>query len=55
MKSEYCISVQHTHTRGLTLCSWWKVKIRGDSSDADTPVGLVPAAYVEQVRFPHNV
>ncbi|KAJ8523034.1 hypothetical protein ONZ45_g480 [Pleurotus djamor] len=26
---------------------WWKVKIKGDSQDDDSPVGLVPAAYVE--------
>lgn len=31
--------------------SWWKVKIKGDSQDADTPVGLVPAAYVEPVSL----
>jgi len=30
--------------------SWWKVKVKGDSQEADTPVGLVPMAYVEQVR-----
>lgn len=29
--------------------SWWKVKIKGDSQDVDTAIGLVPAAYVEQV------
>lgn len=32
--------------------SWWKVKIKGDSQDADSPAGLIPAAYVEQVRLP---
>ncbi|KAG7449383.1 uncharacterized protein BT62DRAFT_1002954 [Guyanagaster necrorhizus] len=26
---------------------WWKVKVRGSSQDDDSPVGLVPAAYVE--------
>ncbi|KAJ7638784.1 hypothetical protein FB45DRAFT_411916 [Roridomyces roridus] len=26
---------------------WWKVKIKGDSQEEDSPVGLVPAAYVE--------
>ncbi|KAF7332148.1 hypothetical protein MKEN_00095800 [Mycena kentingensis (nom. inval.)] len=26
---------------------WWKVKIKGDTQEDDTPVGLVPAAYVE--------
>ncbi|KAJ7068246.1 hypothetical protein C8F01DRAFT_1117442 [Mycena amicta] len=26
---------------------WWRVKIKGDSPEDDTPVGLVPAAYVE--------
>nr|GAT54095.1 predicted protein [Mycena chlorophos] len=26
---------------------WWKVKIKGESQEEDTPVGLVPAAYVE--------
>lgn len=29
--------------------SWWKVKVRGETQDVDNPVGLVPAAYVEQV------
>lgn len=29
--------------------SWWKVKVRGETQDEDSPVGLVPAAYVEQV------
>lgn len=31
--------------------SWWKVKIKGGSQEEDSPSGLVPAAYVEQVRF----
>ncbi|KAJ7179165.1 hypothetical protein C8R46DRAFT_1072719 [Mycena filopes] len=26
---------------------WWKVKIKGESQEEDSPVGLVPAAYVE--------
>ncbi|KAJ7507765.1 hypothetical protein B0H11DRAFT_1968579 [Mycena galericulata] len=26
---------------------WWKVKIKGASQEEDSPVGLVPAAYVE--------
>ncbi|KAF4574647.1 cytoskeletal protein binding protein [Pleurotus pulmonarius] len=26
---------------------WWKVKIKGSTQDEDSPVGLVPAAYVE--------
>jgi actin cytoskeleton-regulatory complex protein SLA1 len=30
--------------------SWWKVKIKGDAQEEDTPEGLVPAAYVEPVR-----
>lgn len=30
--------------------SWWKVKIKGESQEEDSPVGLVPAAYVEPVR-----
>lgn len=30
--------------------SWWKVKVKGSSQEADTPAGLVPMAYVEQVR-----
>ena len=29
---------------------WWKVKIKGSSQDTDSPIGLVPAAYVEQVN-----
>ncbi|KAG7096990.1 hypothetical protein E1B28_004385 [Marasmius oreades] len=29
---------------------WWKVKIKGDSQEQDTPSGLVPAAYVEQAE-----
>jgi hypothetical protein len=28
---------------------WWKVKVKGESQDTESPVGLVPAAYVEQV------
>lgn len=31
-----------------TSFSWWKVKIKGDSQDEDSPSGLVPAAYLEQ-------
>ncbi|PFH46321.1 hypothetical protein AMATHDRAFT_7968 [Amanita thiersii Skay4041] len=27
---------------------WWKVKLKSDPQDDDGPVGLVPAAYVEQ-------
>lgn len=30
--------------------SWWKVKVKGEGQDDDTAVGLVPAAYVEQVN-----
>ncbi|CAK5275563.1 unnamed protein product [Mycena citricolor] len=26
---------------------WWKVKIKGESQEEESPVGLVPAAYVE--------
>lgn len=29
---------------------WWKVKVKGTSQDIDNPIGLVPAAYVEQVN-----
>ncbi|KIJ70021.1 hypothetical protein HYDPIDRAFT_77892 [Hydnomerulius pinastri MD-312] len=29
---------------------WWKVKIKGESQDEDSPLGLVPAAYVEQAE-----
>ncbi|KAF9247275.1 hypothetical protein BU15DRAFT_38630 [Melanogaster broomeanus] len=29
---------------------WWKVKIKGDLQDEDSPSGLVPAAYVEQAE-----
>ena len=29
--------------------SWWKVKVTGDGEDGDNQIGLVPAAYVEQV------
>ncbi|TFK43561.1 hypothetical protein BDQ12DRAFT_675175 [Crucibulum laeve] len=29
---------------------WWKVKIKGDTQETDSPVGLVPAAYVEQAN-----
>ncbi|KAF5331711.1 hypothetical protein D9611_007701 [Ephemerocybe angulata] len=29
---------------------WWKVKIKGESQDDEGPVGLVPAAYVEQAE-----
>lgn len=30
-------------------CSWWKVKVKGESQEEDTAVGLIPAAYVELV------
>lgn len=29
---------------------WWKVKIKGESLEEDSPSGLVPAAYVEQAE-----
>ncbi|KAF5393631.1 hypothetical protein D9757_000051 [Collybiopsis confluens] len=29
---------------------WWKVKIKGEFQEEDTPTGLVPAAYVEQAE-----
>ncbi|KAF9569078.1 hypothetical protein CPC08DRAFT_678791 [Agrocybe pediades] len=29
---------------------WWKVKIKAATQEADSPVGLVPAAYVEQAE-----
>ncbi|OAX41347.1 hypothetical protein K503DRAFT_512190 [Rhizopogon vinicolor AM-OR11-026] len=29
---------------------WWKVKIKGESQEQDSPSGLVPAAYVEQAE-----
>ncbi|KAJ7276371.1 hypothetical protein B0H12DRAFT_1085017 [Mycena haematopus] len=28
---------------------WWKVKVKGESQEEETPEGLVPAAYVEPV------
>jgi hypothetical protein len=31
--------------------SWWKVKIKGESQEEESPSGLVPAAYVEQVSI----
>ncbi|RDB22766.1 Actin cytoskeleton-regulatory complex protein SLA1 [Hypsizygus marmoreus] len=34
---------------------WWKVKVKGDTQDDDTPVGLVPAAYVEQAEHTSTV
>ncbi|KAG6817462.1 hypothetical protein H0H87_008630 [Tephrocybe sp. NHM501043] len=34
---------------------WWKVKIKGESQDEDSPVGLVPAAYVEQADHTSKV
>ncbi|KAF9226523.1 hypothetical protein BS17DRAFT_775772 [Gyrodon lividus] len=34
---------------------WWKVKIKGDSQDEDSPSGLVPAAYVEQAEHTSTV
>jgi hypothetical protein len=33
----------------LDCNSWWKVKIKGESQEEDSPAGLVPAAYVEPV------
>ncbi|KAG1755728.1 hypothetical protein EDB19DRAFT_1891950 [Suillus lakei] len=29
---------------------WWKVKIKGETQEEDSPSGLVPAAYVEQAE-----
>ncbi|RXW25299.1 hypothetical protein EST38_g582 [Candolleomyces aberdarensis] len=29
---------------------WWKVKVKGETQDDEGPVGLVPAAYVEQAE-----
>ncbi|TFK28770.1 hypothetical protein FA15DRAFT_664822 [Coprinopsis marcescibilis] len=29
---------------------WWKVKVKGNGQDDEGPVGLVPAAYVEQAE-----
>jgi hypothetical protein len=29
---------------------WWKVKVKTESQDDEGPSGLVPAAYVEEVR-----
>ncbi|KIK93500.1 hypothetical protein PAXRUDRAFT_144937 [Paxillus rubicundulus Ve08.2h10] len=34
---------------------WWKVKVKGDSQDADSLSGLVPAAYVEQAEHTSSV
>ncbi|KXN90257.1 Actin cytoskeleton-regulatory complex protein SLA1 [Leucoagaricus sp. SymC.cos] len=34
---------------------WWKVKVKGDSQDAHTLVGLVPMAYVEQAEHKYLV
>ncbi|KAF8913870.1 hypothetical protein CPB84DRAFT_1757784 [Gymnopilus junonius] len=34
---------------------WWKVKIKASSQDSDSPVGLVPAAYVEQAEHTSTV
>lgn len=45
---EYVISVLYSII--FTICNrWWKVKIKATSQETDSPVGLVPAAYVEQV------
>lgn len=35
---------------GSLYYSWWKVKIKPDSQDEDSPSGLVPSAYVEPVK-----
>jgi hypothetical protein len=34
----------------LILYSWWKAKLK-DEPGTDGPVGLIPAAYVEEVSF----
>ncbi|KAG6814202.1 hypothetical protein H0H92_000879 [Tricholoma furcatifolium] len=34
---------------------WWKVKVKGDTQEEDSPVGLVPAAYVEQANHTSKV
>ncbi|KAG5637779.1 hypothetical protein H0H81_003280 [Sphagnurus paluster] len=34
---------------------WWKVKIKGESQEQEVPVGLVPAAYVEQAEHTAKV
>src|SRR5258708_22529341 len=35
----------------LISSSWWKVKVTGNDEAAENQIGLVPAAYVEQVHF----
>ena len=34
------------------LNSWWKVKLKSEIPDEPGPSGLVPSAYVEEVRIP---
>ncbi|KAG6900949.1 hypothetical protein C0993_004386 [Termitomyces sp. T159_Od127] len=34
---------------------WWRVKVKGDPQDGNAPVGLVPAAYVEQAEHTSKV
>ena len=41
-----CVLLSPLLDAWLTICSWWKVKAKGDT---DGHGGLVPAAYVEPV------
>lgn len=48
---EYVFSSPALETLWLISSSWWKVKVTGNEEEAENKIGLVPAAYVEQVRL----
>ena len=51
-RQPFISSSSHTYPDAFlyTIYRWWKVKVKTPSPDEEGPSGLVPAAYVEQVR-----
>jgi len=33
----------------VSILSWWIIRIKGETQAEDSPVGLVPAVYIEPV------
>ena len=52
--AEYIVVSLSALTAVSQYFSWWKVKVKGESQEEETPEGLVPAAYVEPVRRTAN-
>ena len=46
-----CLDIYQPSEADCIVPSWWKVKIKGESQEEESPSGLVPAAYVEQVSI----